>query len=156
MLKVILNDLTIQNAKKCSEIVCAHDLTLQRSLRKTHTEKELVEEVYNVDILSIGIQCPKLFHHKLFLLCVDASYVDPLGPQMDRPKTGVKKRVEDDDFADEELGDDLLPEQLRQHKAISVCKSRAQSFTTGLLNSCSADVYVHLLVTHDGPEALSH
>lgn len=79
-------------------------------MRKTHTEKELVEEVYNVDILSIGIQCPKLFHHKLFLLCVDASYVDPLGPQMDRPKTGVKKRVEDDDFADEELGDDLLPE----------------------------------------------
>nr|XP_020474551.1 intraflagellar transport protein 88 homolog isoform X3 [Monopterus albus] len=41
---------------------------------------------------------------------LDASYVDPLGPQMERPKTGVKKRVEEDDFADEELGDDLLPE----------------------------------------------
>ncbi|XP_051259557.1 intraflagellar transport protein 88 homolog isoform X7 [Dicentrarchus labrax] len=41
---------------------------------------------------------------------IDASYVDPLGPQMERPKTGAKKRVEDDDFADEELGDDLLPE----------------------------------------------
>ncbi|XP_042282376.1 intraflagellar transport protein 88 homolog isoform X2 [Thunnus albacares] len=41
---------------------------------------------------------------------LDASYVDPLGPQMERPKTGAKKRVEDDDFADEELGDDLLPE----------------------------------------------
>ncbi|XP_029385577.1 intraflagellar transport protein 88 homolog isoform X9 [Echeneis naucrates] len=40
----------------------------------------------------------------------DASYVDPLGPQTDRPKTGAKKRIEDDDFADEELGDDLLPE----------------------------------------------
>uniref|UniRef100_UPI0037E86625 intraflagellar transport protein 88 homolog isoform X4 n=1 Tax=Semicossyphus pulcher TaxID=241346 RepID=UPI0037E86625 len=40
----------------------------------------------------------------------DASYVDPLGPQVERPKTGAKKRVEDDDFADEELGDDLLPE----------------------------------------------
>ncbi|XP_074513941.1 intraflagellar transport protein 88 homolog isoform X8 [Sebastes fasciatus] len=40
---------------------------------------------------------------------IDASYVDPLGPQMERPKTGAKKRVEDDDFADEELGDDLLP-----------------------------------------------
>ncbi|XP_070770588.1 intraflagellar transport protein 88 homolog isoform X7 [Enoplosus armatus] len=40
----------------------------------------------------------------------DASYVDPLGPQMERPKTGAKRRVEDDDFADEELGDDLLPE----------------------------------------------
>lgn len=46
----------------------------------------------------------------LFLSCADASYVDPLGPQMERPKTGAKKRVEDDDFADEELGDDLLPE----------------------------------------------
>lgn len=40
----------------------------------------------------------------------DASYVDPLGPQMERPKTGARKRVEDDDFEDEELGDDLLPE----------------------------------------------
>lgn len=40
---------------------------------------------------------------------LDASYVDPLGPQMERPKTGVKKR-QDDDFEDEELGDDLLPE----------------------------------------------
>ncbi|XP_061579063.1 intraflagellar transport protein 88 homolog [Cololabis saira] len=41
---------------------------------------------------------------------LDVSYVDPLGPQMERPKTGARKRVEDDDFADEELGDDLLPE----------------------------------------------
>lgn len=40
---------------------------------------------------------------------LDASYVDPLGPQTDRPKTGLKKRVEED-FGDEELGDDLLPE----------------------------------------------
>lgn len=40
---------------------------------------------------------------------LDASYVDPLGPQLDRPKTGAKKRLEDD-FGDEELGDDLLPE----------------------------------------------
>lgn len=46
----------------------------------------------------------------LFVLRADASYVDPLGPQVERPKTGAKKRVEDDDFADEELGDDLLPE----------------------------------------------
>ncbi|KAF3694552.1 Intraflagellar transport protein 88 -like protein [Channa argus] len=41
---------------------------------------------------------------------IDASYVDPLGPQMERPKTGARKRMDDDDFADEELGDDLLPE----------------------------------------------
>ncbi|XP_028656394.1 intraflagellar transport protein 88 homolog isoform X1 [Erpetoichthys calabaricus] len=41
---------------------------------------------------------------------IDASYVDRLGPQIDRPKTAPQKRKEDDDFADEELGDDLLPE----------------------------------------------
>ncbi|OWK00715.1 hypothetical protein Celaphus_00016660, partial [Cervus elaphus hippelaphus] len=40
----------------------------------------------------------------------DASYVDPLGPQIERPKTAAKKRMDEDDFADEELGDDLLPE----------------------------------------------
>ena len=37
---------------------------------------------------------------------LDASYVDPLGPQIERPK----KRVNEDDFADEQLGGDLLPE----------------------------------------------
>ncbi|KAM4731191.1 intraflagellar transport protein 88 homolog isoform 2-T2 [Anableps anableps] len=41
---------------------------------------------------------------------LDASYADPLGPQMERPKTGAKKLVDEDDFADEDLGDDLLPE----------------------------------------------
>ncbi|XP_032878628.1 intraflagellar transport protein 88 homolog [Amblyraja radiata] len=41
---------------------------------------------------------------------IDASYVDPLGPQIERPKTAARKRVEEDEFADEELGDDLLPE----------------------------------------------
>nr|XP_061799204.1 intraflagellar transport protein 88 homolog isoform X3 [Nerophis lumbriciformis] len=41
---------------------------------------------------------------------LDASYVDPLGPLTERPKTGAKVRVDDDDFADEELGDELLPE----------------------------------------------
>ncbi|XP_072300270.1 intraflagellar transport protein 88 homolog [Eucyclogobius newberryi] len=40
---------------------------------------------------------------------LDASYTDPLGPQVERPKTGAKKRQEED-FEDEELGDDLLPE----------------------------------------------
>ncbi|XP_061696940.1 intraflagellar transport protein 88 homolog isoform X1 [Syngnathoides biaculeatus] len=41
---------------------------------------------------------------------LDASYVDPLGPLTERPKTGAKARVDDDDFADEDLGDELLPE----------------------------------------------
>lgn len=36
--------------------------------------------------------------------------MDPLGPQAERPKTAAKKRIDEDDFADEELGDDLLPE----------------------------------------------
>ncbi|XP_068276175.1 intraflagellar transport protein 88 homolog isoform X2 [Nyctibius grandis] len=41
---------------------------------------------------------------------IDAYYVDPLGPQAERPKTAARKRAEEDDFADEELGEDLLPE----------------------------------------------
>lgn len=41
---------------------------------------------------------------------IDASYTDPLGPQPERPKTAARKRTEEDDFADEELGEDLLPE----------------------------------------------
>ncbi|XP_020568872.1 intraflagellar transport protein 88 homolog isoform X2 [Oryzias latipes] len=40
---------------------------------------------------------------------LDAYYVDPLGPLMERPKTGAKRVVEED-FADEDIGDDLLPE----------------------------------------------
>ncbi|KFO57063.1 Intraflagellar transport protein 88, partial [Corvus brachyrhynchos] len=35
---------------------------------------------------------------------------NPLGPQPERPKTAARKRTEEDDFADEELGEDLLPE----------------------------------------------
>ncbi|XP_062370639.1 intraflagellar transport protein 88 homolog isoform X4 [Cinclus cinclus] len=41
---------------------------------------------------------------------VDASYADPLGPQPERPRTAARKRTDEDDFADEELGEDLLPE----------------------------------------------
>ncbi|KAK2185541.1 hypothetical protein NP493_231g03022 [Ridgeia piscesae] len=42
---------------------------------------------------------------------LDASYVDPLGPAVERPKTAAPSRREkDDEFGDEELGDDLLPE----------------------------------------------
>ncbi|XP_013385188.1 intraflagellar transport protein 88 homolog isoform X2 [Lingula anatina] len=42
---------------------------------------------------------------------VDATYADPLGPQVERPKTAARKREPvEDEFADEELGDDLLPD----------------------------------------------
>ncbi len=42
---------------------------------------------------------------------VDHNYVDPLGPQVERPKTAATRRPDiQDEFADEELGDDLLPE----------------------------------------------
>lgn len=40
----------------------------------------------------------------------DVSYADPLGPQPLRPRTGAGKPLDFDDFADEELGEDLLPE----------------------------------------------
>ncbi|KAM8976486.1 intraflagellar transport protein 88 homolog [Pelodytes ibericus] len=39
---------------------------------------------------------------------IDASYLDPLGPQMERPKTAARKRTDEEEFADEEL-DELLP-----------------------------------------------
>ncbi|BFZ25395.1 hypothetical protein BsWGS_28434 [Bradybaena similaris] len=42
---------------------------------------------------------------------IDASYSDPLGPQAERPKTAARRRnPHDDEFGDEELGEDLLPE----------------------------------------------
>lgn len=39
----------------------------------------------------------------------DLRYDDPLGPPPDRPRTSVGRKVSEDDFGDEELGD-LLPE----------------------------------------------
>ncbi|KAK7108171.1 intraflagellar transport protein 88 homolog [Littorina saxatilis] len=42
---------------------------------------------------------------------VDASYSDPLGPQRERPKTASRRKdPHEDEFGDEELGEDLLPE----------------------------------------------
>lgn len=43
---------------------------------------------------------------------IDASYTDPLGPQ-ERPRTSAGSRSRshvDDEFGDEELTEDLLPE----------------------------------------------
>ena len=42
---------------------------------------------------------------------VDSTYSDPLGPMPERPKTSAGPRGGGlDEFADEEIGDDLLPE----------------------------------------------
>ncbi|XP_061176289.1 intraflagellar transport protein 88 homolog isoform X2 [Saccostrea echinata] len=41
---------------------------------------------------------------------IDASYSDPLGPQMERPKTAAARKPDNDDLFDEDVGDDLLPE----------------------------------------------
>ena len=40
---------------------------------------------------------------------IDTTYNDPLGDAPARPKTAARRRNEDE-FGDEELGDDLLPE----------------------------------------------
>lgn len=40
----------------------------------------------------------------------DSTYSDPLGPQMERPKTAANKRNDHDELFDEDVGDDLLPE----------------------------------------------
>ncbi|XP_043580378.1 intraflagellar transport protein 88 homolog isoform X2 [Bombus pyrosoma] len=47
-------------------------------------------------------------------------YVDPIGPLPVRPMTSAGKR--DDDFGDEELGDDLLPEYRKSRKRVEVGK----------------------------------
>lgn len=44
------------------------------------------------------------------LLFSDASYSDPLGPLAERPRTSVAHKHAEDEFGDEELGEDLLPE----------------------------------------------
>ena len=61
-----------------------------------------------VDISVLGVKLALL----LSAFCVpDATYSDPLGPQVERPKTAASRRHEmQDEFGDEELGDDLLPE----------------------------------------------
>uniref|UniRef100_A0AAR5P8U6 No mechanoreceptor potential B n=2 Tax=Dendroctonus ponderosae TaxID=77166 RepID=A0AAR5P8U6_DENPD len=41
---------------------------------------------------------------------IDVNYADPLGPLPIRPRTGAGKPLDFDDFGNEELGDDLLPE----------------------------------------------
>ncbi|XP_066250634.1 intraflagellar transport protein 88 homolog [Euwallacea similis] len=41
---------------------------------------------------------------------IDATYSDPLGSLPVRPRTGAGKPLDFDDFGNEELGDDLLPE----------------------------------------------
>jgi len=48
-------------------------------------------------------------------VCVlDGTYVDPLGPQMERPRTAARRRdqapVISDEFSNEQIGDDLLPD----------------------------------------------
>lgn len=43
----------------------------------------------------------------------DASYSDPLGPLAERPRTSAGRKPLnqlEDEFGDEELGEDLLPE----------------------------------------------
>lgn len=54
----------------------------------------------------------KSFGFHFYNCFVDASYEDPVGPQPERPKTGLKRRDHDEgvDFDDEVIGDDLLPE----------------------------------------------
>jgi len=47
--------------------------------------------------------------------CVDGSYVDPLGPQIERPRTAARRRDHlpaeiSDEFNNEQIGDDLLPD----------------------------------------------
>ncbi len=41
---------------------------------------------------------------------MEPSYSDPLGPSAERPRTAVKKRRQVDDFADDEVDVNMLPD----------------------------------------------
>ncbi len=59
--------------------------------------------------IALRMSCP--FLSSLIGLGVsDATYSDPLGPAAERPKTAARRRDVEDEFDNEELGDDLLPE----------------------------------------------
>jgi intraflagellar transport protein 88 len=50
---------------------------------------------------------------RFMAFCIaETNYLDPLGPQAQRPKTAAPQRGANvmDAFDDEELGDDMLPE----------------------------------------------
>ena len=46
------------------------------------------------------------------MIVLDATYADPLGEAPARPKTAGRQRPQqaEDEFGDEEIGDDLLPD----------------------------------------------
>lgn len=52
------------------------------------------------------------FFSILLYFLIDASYSDPLGDAPARPKTAARRNPQpaEDEFGDEELGDDLLPD----------------------------------------------
>ena len=67
--------------------------------------------VVHGSMLRLSLQTHSVLHLTHFLSLSDASYSDPLGPQMERPKTAARRKdPNEDEFGDEELGDDLLPE----------------------------------------------
>lgn len=72
-------------------------------------------------VLGISVSCSchlestgNKFKSFFFLSCsfIDATYADPLGEAPVRPKTAGRQRPQqvEDEFGDEEIGDDLLPE----------------------------------------------
>ena len=69
-------------------------------------------ELTNITSSNVLIYCSiKQFQTDQYFDCVsDANYSDPLGPQMERPKTAAARKQDNDDLFDEDVGDDLLPE----------------------------------------------
>ncbi|GAB5566212.1 intraflagellar transport protein 88 homolog isoform X1 [Prionailurus iriomotensis] len=83
---------------------------LSAKLRALPGTNEPYESSSNKEIGKCWCPPPSSYRHNGSGEDLYASYVDPLGPQIERPKTAARKRIDEDDFADEELGDDLLPE----------------------------------------------
>ncbi len=66
----------------------------------------------NATALLIRFQNIRIIVHwpPLKFCSTDTTYSDPLGPQAERPKTAARRRDMEDEWENEELGDDLLPE----------------------------------------------
>lgn len=77
------------------------------SPRQTYSGTSLNASAKSVNKLSV-IEAEEPYHPAKKE--ISATYEDPVGPQGERPKTGMRRKDVDDEFDNEELGDDLLPE----------------------------------------------
>ena len=85
-----------------------------------HEKKKLKSQyiLLQLDTIHLGLRSANFFEEeeeqefKPKEKDIDSTYSDPLGPAPERPRTSAGNRLKnnEDEFDDEEIGDDLLPE----------------------------------------------